>query len=353
MTMPIARPTRDFSNTCPGQRRWRARRTQLPNSGFTLIELLVAITIVGVLIALLLPAVQSAREAARRSTCQNNLKQIGIALANYEVAKGVYPFGVGGGGPPGREPRWSTQSQLLPELEQIAVFSALNFSGVPWLQDSVYSPANQTALRTRLEIFICPSDTDAIQDPVGMAHINYRANAGTLPRNLAKDVPIPGGTAFNDGAFWFQGAVRVAEIRDGTAQTAIFSERCLGNSARRDPLSDYYLTSTSIDSCRNVSPTTPRLTDRFAWSGGRWGDGNMLFTRYHHILTPQAPSCLLGGTQDYGSLVVVTATSRHPGGVNLLCADGSVHFVKQTIAQSVWQALGTIAGAEIVGSDQY
>src|SRR5262245_1019233 len=104
--------------------------------GFTLIEVLVVIAIIGLLIALLLPAVQAAREAARRLQCQNNLKQIGLALANYESSKGCYPFGVGGGGPIGSDPgsvsRWSAHSQLLPELEQGTVFNALNFGFVPW-----------------------------------------------------------------------------------------------------------------------------------------------------------------------------------------------------------------------------
>jgi len=322
--------------------------------GFTLIELLVVVAVIAILVGLILPAVQAAREAARRVQCTNNLKQMGLALANYETAKLVYPFGVGGGGPPGREPRWSTHSQLLPFLEQGELFNALNFAGVPWLHDPVYSAANRTALTTGVAGFLCPSDTDQITELSGLAHNNYRACAGTLPLNLEKDFLVPGGKGRNNGAFWFQSAISPSHFRDGASSTAAFSERCLGNSARPDPRSDHYMTGSSVEACRGAGlPATSRLADPYEWSGERWGDGNALYTRYYHILPPQMPSCLLAGTHDYGNPVVITATSRHPGGVNMLTADGSVRFVKETVAEPVWKALGTIAGQEIVDPSQF
>jgi prepilin-type N-terminal cleavage/methylation domain-containing protein/prepilin-type processing-associated H-X9-DG protein len=323
-------------------------------AGFTLIELLVVIAIIGVLVGLLLPAVQAAREAARRSQCVNNLKQLGTALANYESGLGAYPFGVGGGGlvvGQGAVPRWSSQSQLLLYLEQAALFNSINFSGVPWLN---YLPPgsspNLTAVKTSVAGFLCPSDSDDIGDedtPEGTAHNNYRANAGTFPYNLASD--SPDGTGRNNGAFWFQSAVRPAYIVDGMSNTAFFSERCLGNPAVPDPLSDYYVLNTnSVDACRTITPAIPRFTQSFEWSGERWADGNTFYTRYQHILAPNAASCVLGGTQDYTSPVLVTATSRHPGGANVLLGDGSVRFVKQTIAEPVWRGLGTVSGGEIL-----
>jgi prepilin-type N-terminal cleavage/methylation domain-containing protein/prepilin-type processing-associated H-X9-DG protein len=329
---------------------WEDRR------GFTLIELLVVIAIIGILIGLLLPAVQAAREAARRMQCENNLKQIGLALANYEAAYTVYPFGVGGGGPPGQAPtvflRWSTQSQLLAYLEQSNVYNTLNFSGLPWLHDPVVGPMNQTALVTRVSTFLCPSDIDQILELNNLAHINYRACAGTLPYDLAAD--SPDGTGRNNGAFWYQSAVRLASITDGTSNTAVFSERCLGNSYSPDLLADYYLTDNQISSCLAAGPlTTPRFTLPREWSGERWGDGDMLYTRYHHIFPPKRPSCILGGTQDYDSPDLVTATSRHPGGVNLMLADGSVRFVKETVNSTVWNSLGTIGGGETIASGSY
>jgi prepilin-type N-terminal cleavage/methylation domain-containing protein/prepilin-type processing-associated H-X9-DG protein len=334
----------------------RSRRGRRPATarrrGFTLIELLVVIAVIGLLIALLLPAVQAARESARRASCQNHLKQFGLALAYYEAAHRVFPFGVGGGGPAGRTPRWSAPSQLLPDLEQEALFHSLNFAGVPWLHDPVLGAMNQTTLRTRVDVFLCPSDVDQIVEPTGLAHINYRGNAGTLPYNQYRD--SPDGTGRNTGVFWYQGAVKLADIRDGSSQTASFSERCLGVTAHADPSSDYYLVDAEVASCRAAGPsTTPRFTGPYEWSGGRWADGNALYTRYHHIFPPLEPSCLLGGSEDNDSPSVVTATSRHRGGVNLLLVDGSVRFVRGTVADAPWRALGSITGGEVVRQDEF
>jgi prepilin-type N-terminal cleavage/methylation domain-containing protein len=322
--------------------------------GFTLIELLAVVSVIGILIALLLPAVQVARESARRTQCCNNLGQIGLALANYEAALRVYPFGVGGGGPPGNVVnRWSAQSQLLPYLEQGALFNSLNFVGLPWLNlNPVYGPMNQTALTTTIAGFVCPSDFDRIIDPLNTAHNSYRACAGTLPYNLKFDSPDQ--TGQGNGGFWFQSAVSPSRITDGLSMTAFFCERCLGDSVSPDPLSDYYLTGDMISDCSAAGPSQmPRLTDPNEWSGERWADGNALYTRYQHIFPPGSPSCLLGGSQDYDSQVVVTATSRHPGGVNLILADGSYRFIKQSINSTIWMALGTVAGGEVIDAGSY
>ena len=109
-----------------------------------------------------------------------------------------------------------------------------------------------------------------------------------------------------------------------------------------------------MDECRLAGPAnSPRLTDPYEWSGDRWADGNSLYTRYNHALPPGYPSCLLGGSQDYDSQTVVTATSRHPGGVNLMTGDGSVRFVKASINAGVWTALGTVAGGEVIDANAY
>ena len=134
-----------------------SRRTRLP-AAFTLIELLVVIAIIGLLVGLLIPAVQMVREASRRASCGNNLKQIGLALATYESAHQAYPFGVGGGAPPSYLPRWSAQSQLLAFLDQNAVYNSLNFSGLPWAHNDKFGTENETAVLTQIAGFLCPSD---------------------------------------------------------------------------------------------------------------------------------------------------------------------------------------------------
>ena len=241
------------------------------------------------------------------------------------------------------------QSQLLPYLEQTSLYNSLNFVGVPWCHQLPIGEINQSALSTRVSTFLCPSDLDQIVELNNMAHNSYRGSAGSLPYNLAKD--SPNGSGVNNGAFWYQSAVRFGSITDGLSHSALFSERCLGSTLVPDPLSDYYLTNNSVDACRAAGPITdPRFVEIHEWSGERWGDGNVVYTRYQHVLPPMAPSCLLGGSQDYDSQIVSTATSRHPGGVNLMMADTSVHFVKSSINPTVWTAIGTITGGE-TGAD--
>lgn len=326
-----------------------------PRSGFTLIELLVVVSIISLLLQLLLVATQEAREAARRFSCANNLKQIGLALANYESTLGAYPFGVGGGGPKDLVARWSPQSQLLPFMEQQPLFNSLNFSSVSWMKDTPIGLLNNTALKTVVSGFLCPSDPDEIgdqEDPLWTAHNSYRANAGTLPYNLLNDSPDRRG--LNNGPFYYQSSTRSASVVDGLSNTAFFSERCLGTPEFIDPLADYYFQSKgALEACRTSPGLTARFSGNLEWSGQRWADGNVFYTRYHHILTPLSPSCLLGGSQDYNSPVLVSSTSRHPGGVNLLLGDGSVRFAKETISLSVWQALGTVSGGEVIGQDSF
>ena len=342
--------------------------------GFTLIELLVVIGIVGLLVGLLLPAVQQARESARGLQCRDNLKQIGLALANYQSSRRVAPFGVGGGGPPRFVPRWSAHAQLLPELEQSQVFNALNFAFVPWGHDEAFSPPNRTALGTRIAVFLCPSDRDGILEEYGLAHVNYRACAGTLPINLRR--PFPAGTAKNSGLFWFQSAVGPGQVRDGLSNTAAFSERCKGRGQNnRDYPLDRTRPSVSFldipnvpndgnpstgdggptafyNACKSISLATNPPLDSQDASGARWHVGYAPDTRYVHIMPPNGLHCT-GIDDDAGRQAGYSASSRHSGGVNMLFCDGSVKFIKESISPQTYWALGTRNNGEVVSSDAF
>jgi prepilin-type processing-associated H-X9-DG protein len=235
---------------------------------------------------------------------------------------------------------------MLAYLELEPVFNAINVNFLPWSFEPL-GLANLTAVSTQITVFICPSDTDVIADGGQMGHNSYRACAGTKPYNLAAD--SPDGTGRNDGAFWFQSAIRTAMLTDGTSNTAIFSERCLGIFPRPDPKADYFLTDPSPADCdRASSVTTPRAENSLELSGGRWSDGNVCYARYQHILTPNRNSCYLGGIADNDGPILTTASSRHNAGVNMATADGSVRFVKESVNVKVWSALGSIAGGEVV-----
>jgi prepilin-type processing-associated H-X9-DG protein len=230
-----------------------------------------------------------------------------------------------------------------------SVYHSLNFSGLPWAHNASFGTENETGVLTRIAVFLCPSDVGYIADRDGTACNNYRACAGTKPINLVDD--LVNNTGRNDGAFWFQSAVKISGISDGTSSTAVFSERCLGNTTHPDPLGDIYEVGPTLAPCDQANPlTTPRYAHSLEWSGQRWSDGNAFYTRYHHYLTPLQQSCTTG-TVDYSGDVAMTATSRHQGGVNLLTADGAVRFVKQTMALPPWKALATIAGGDVASSE--
>ena len=212
--------------------------------GFTLIELLVVIAIIAVLIALLLPAVQSAREAARRSQCVNNLKQIGLAMHNYHDVNGALPLGrtlqAGTYRP------FSQQARILGFMEQSNIYNSLNFSL------SSYDPSNVTGAATTVNTFLCPSDVGA-PIPAGLivagfasAGVNYRANEGTsvaMWYGVDDTANVNNGIVIApNGLFHSNNMIRIADIIDGTSNTAAFSEHVLGdfNNAISTDLSDTY-----------------------------------------------------------------------------------------------------------------
>jgi prepilin-type N-terminal cleavage/methylation domain-containing protein/prepilin-type processing-associated H-X9-DG protein len=310
--------------------------------GFTRIELLVVIALIGVLIALLLPAVQAAREAARRSQCVNNLKQIGIGLHNYHDTRGalpgaylVYPT-----------TEFSALSMILPHMEQSPVYNSLNFS-LPY-----GDPTNSTALMTNLSSFLCPSDFRNALPSRGAA-TNYMADMGSwivwqAPTGPNASLPGPNGT------FYGNSATRFAEVSDGLSNTGFFSERVLadGSNSIVSPIADVFFSPgapTTLDDamqqCRAIDITN--LSNQFPlFMGAPWVNGQHIFL---HVSPPNSRSC--------GFFIFLRAimppSSRHPGGVNLLLGDGSVRFTKDTINLATWRALGTIQGGEVISSDAF
>jgi prepilin-type N-terminal cleavage/methylation domain-containing protein/prepilin-type processing-associated H-X9-DG protein len=325
------------------------RRTR---SAFTLIELLVVIAIIAVLIALLLPAVQAAREAARRSQCINNLKQFGLALHNYHDVHGAYPIGASLNVVTGSKNNMSQQTRLLPYLEHGPLANSINFSF------NSTALENATALVTNVNCFLCPSDAQN-QLPVGQAGINYCVNHGTSIVNsygaqdtAGADVGMPP----PNGMFFLDFYIRVADVIDGLSHTTAISEHVKGDfsNAITTELSDTYQPGTypatadeAVQMCRAVNIFD--LTKQGNSNGGSpWMTDGHTMTRYYHAGGPNTRSCMFPPQR-----ISTTANSRHPGGVNVTMADGSVRFFKSSISLPTWRAVGTRNGGEVISSDSY
>lgn len=354
-----------------------------PRIGFTLVELLVVIAIIGLLVAMLLPAVQAAREAARRTECTNNLRQIGIALLNYHALHQKLPFGKG---PDFRQAipgspvyaRWSVHSQILPQLEESTLWSRIDFAlppETPGMGGPIvnFMPGHQNADRANAEecrrtvsVFLCPSDLEPTTfDPFSggawPAQNNYVGNQGGW---LCDRSDSPGGpkdiapTEIQTGVFYYLSHVRIEHIKDGASHTAFFSEKIRGHGTP-NPRSDMYMmmNTNSMDEtyqeCTNLDTATATpLMHKQGWS---WAMGEMCCTTYNHISGPNTNTCAgmgFPGTMT-NMAMQVPPSSHHPGGVNVLMGDGAMRFVDETVALTVWRALGTRKGGEAIGSTDF
>jgi prepilin-type N-terminal cleavage/methylation domain-containing protein/prepilin-type processing-associated H-X9-DG protein len=337
--------------------------------GFTLIELLVVIAIISLLIALLLPAVQSAREAARRIQCTNNLKQLGLAMHNYESSIGGFPPSMcasGAGTNVTWINGWSAWARVLPYSEQGNLFNSANFT--LWKED----PQNATAIMQNVSFLICPSEVN----PTVSTH-DYGLSGVNSYGVCQGDWFVWGGFngPQNRQAFGMNRSRRFAEFVDGSSMTLFAAEVKTyqpASNCRTKPLqsvtnpnnipspyADPYTVAPEYDNGYCV--TENQFEFHTEWSDGNahadgfttaWPPNKMIIGRYLYVgmdLDLNGMNEELGGP----TFAAINARSYHPGGVNVLMGDGSVKFVKSTIDGMVWRALGTVAGGEVISSDAY
>ncbi len=297
-------------------------------SGFTLVELLVVIAIIGTLVALLLPAVQAARESARRSQCLNSLKQWGLGFQLYaDSYDGVLPYGNHRG--PGT-PRISYQPALWPYIEQQGLFDQYDFEK-PFHHTGRPGTGNEPLVLVQLPLYICPSDRPGFWLPPADDHSRTRGNYvlnwgnGTFAQ---KDVD---GEVYLQSPFALNRQIKLQSITDGLSNTMLMSEvRQAVDDGHFDFRGD--IMNDDVGCAQYMTINTP----------------NAGVDRQVCLRDRKKPSPCL---HNYSGSNIVSARSYHPGGVQVLYCDGSVHFIPDSISLPVWRALGSIAGGEVESND--
>ena len=315
-------------------------------TAFTLIELLVVIAIIAILIALLVPAVQKVREAAARTQCQNNLKQIGLAAHNYAGVMKVFP--------PGSTLNTAGQASalvvLLPYVEQANKYNQFNFT-----QNVNTSASNAAARSQDVPIFLCPSDPSSSQFTVVVAGVTQTVGRSNYFGNLGSHAWWRNPNPATAGMFQYNSKNRFADVTDGTSNTAMFAEIKRGtNDGIRDPLSITSVPFGTWDSSQALNDSTPMASCNnttlafFDYTGLQYYRGLMWTAFYTHTVPPNytGRDCVRSVGLDRGHQA---ARSYHTQGVNLVKVDGSVQFIRSAIDMNTWRALGTRGGNEVAG----
>ena len=334
-----------------------------PRRGFTVVELLIVIGVIGLLLALLLPAVQASREAARATQCRNNLKQLGLAVQSHVAAERVLPEGMKLRPDDGRFPAhyYSPHVLLLPHLDAGPLAREV---------DPTAPRRNSTRPRfsewddVAVPTFLCPSDGAGST----RGGVNYRASTGAsiYPERNGRDqrpeAGRTGGSPF--GAFAQWQTIAPTEIRDGLSQTAAMSEKLRGDGAgsfdrRTDPwlsgrfdLKPRRPSDAAFAALCLAAPPDEHVLRFFVHAGGSWVQPGFHHTWYNHAAGPNAshPDCdLYGGAAGLPLGGAFSPSAAHPGGVNLLLLDGSVRFVADGVDLRIWRAVATRAGGEPAG----
>jgi len=310
-------------------------------SAFTLVELLVVIAIIGILVSLLLPAVNSAREAARRAACLNNLHQLGLAVINYHDTFQAMPMGTyrrteGGGRPEYQTNQASWIARSLPFLEEQSLFDQID-----WNQEPGDQGLNIPVMGAGLSVVRCPTDSADLLD------LDWVSDGGHplkdyAPTNYVVCIGDTDESHLYTGVFGINSNTRIRQITDGTSKTMIISECKIA-----DPFVRYYGAFSPYQSClAGTARDVKRLTVEprgFSWF---YAQVNQAWN-YNTILTPNDSLTTNHECQMWSDRTVLAARSRHPGGVQVAMCDGAVRFVTEDIEYDAWRVLGTIQDGEV------